>query len=367
MAVSQKAILTSPRKFQGLRALLCTAALALTACAGGGSDASSSTGTTSPLPGTMYYIFAGELNKLELGSGKKTKLINQGAFDDVAFDVSVDGKELIYIKDAPSSDGGDYYDQEYFNLVDAGNFNQVNSRFKKVGSTDKRTIDTKLSGEKTKIAALWSYYDRTISKYTTGVYIWERTGKEINFFTKDNSGNAVRQMAWLPDGNLLMTTNLGIVKTTDTTLKNFELLFKPNLPSWGSVAVSPDGTRLALKSGRHIYTMNIDGSNLMQVTDSDDDGQEYSPTWSPDGKYLAFTADKFVYSTGVFVDSAGTIYQMLVAPADNKTYKISKQASEYVGNGGLTGTENITGSNGVILIKSTGKSSVFAEQGFVWR
>ena len=55
-------------------------------------------------------------------------------------------------------------------------------------------------------------------------------------------------------------------------------------PSW-----SPDGKRIAFQSNRdgpyHIYVMDSDGSNVRQLTSGDADDRH--PAWSPDGKILA--------------------------------------------------------------------------------
>jgi Tol biopolymer transport system component len=59
-------------------------------------------------------------------------------------------------------------------------------------------------------------------------------------------------------------------------------------------ALSPDGTRVAFASNRSgafdVYTMRVDGTNLVRVTDhpADDTG----PTWSPDGTRLAFSSTR---------------------------------------------------------------------------
>lgn len=59
-------------------------------------------------------------------------------------------------------------------------------------------------------------------------------------------------------------------------------------PSW-----SPDGTGIAFVSSRdgdsEIYTMNIDGTNLRQLTDNHH--RDGSPAWSPDGTLIAFDSD----------------------------------------------------------------------------
>ena len=58
-------------------------------------------------------------------------------------------------------------------------------------------------------------------------------------------------------------------------------------PGWDSLPTwSPDGTRIAFKSGRDsdsgrsdIYVMDADGGNVQQLTD--DPGWDEYPAWSP--------------------------------------------------------------------------------------
>jgi TolB protein len=57
-------------------------------------------------------------------------------------------------------------------------------------------------------------------------------------------------------------------------------------PSW-----SPDGERIAFASDRDngnfdIYIMNADGSGLTRLTD--DPADDFNPSWSPDGEKIAF-------------------------------------------------------------------------------
>jgi Tol biopolymer transport system component len=60
-------------------------------------------------------------------------------------------------------------------------------------------------------------------------------------------------------------------------------------PDW-----SPDGTKIVFRGGRgnegEIYTMNADGTGLTQLTSNS--FKDYSPTWSPDGSTIAFASNR---------------------------------------------------------------------------
>ena len=56
-------------------------------------------------------------------------------------------------------------------------------------------------------------------------------------------------------------------------------------PTW-----SPDGRQIAFNRGSHIYVMDADGENVRQLT-KHNDKKDLHPDWSPDGKLIAF--DRF--------------------------------------------------------------------------
>ncbi len=65
----------------------------------------------------------------------------------------------------------------------------------------------------------------------------------------------------------------------------------PAFPSW-----SPDGTRFVFSYGvdrntRHIYTINIDGTDPVQLTNHLNI-RDFSPQWSPDGTQIAFYSNR---------------------------------------------------------------------------
>jgi len=51
--------------------------------------------------------------------------------------------------------------------------------------------------------------------------------------------------------------------------------------------ISPDGETLVFVLGHHLWTVNLDGSNLRQLTAMSDSFERY-PTWSADGKYIVY-------------------------------------------------------------------------------
>lgn len=90
----------------------------------------------------------------------------------------------------------------------------------------------------------------------------------------------------------------------------------------GPPRVSPDGHRIAWMSIRDgdtwdVYTMALDGSDVHRVTDHlADDGY---PSWSPDGRYLAFDSNRYG-SFDLFVVEAtgGTPHRVTDHPASEQ-------------------------------------------------
>ena len=114
----------------------------------------------------------------------------------------------------------------------------------------------------------------------------------LPFFVMNADGSARREVvpgdqpAWSPDGEWIAyysdwPTELGpeglyVIRPDGSGKRRLASGYGP---SW-----SPDGSRIAFVSGRAIFTIARDGTNLRQLTNEGSD----SPAWSPDGRLIAF-------------------------------------------------------------------------------
>jgi Tol biopolymer transport system component len=79
--------------------------------------------------------------------------------------------------------------------------------------------------------------------------------------------------------------------------------------------LSPDGTRLAFSALDQLHVMDWPGGKPVRLTSSA--GGEFSPTWSPDGKYLAYVS---------WSDSGGDIWRV-AADGRSRPEKLSSQSA----------------------------------------
>ena len=113
------------------------------------------------------------------------------------------------------------------------------------------------------------------------------------------------QIISLPDGKVEKTISLTINETepgTDASPGDSILEAMRAISEQSSFSWSPDGTQLAFtaaldKPDADVYVYDLNAAEVTRV--SEDDGQDFNPTWSPDGKsILFFEADSFGTGAG---------------------------------------------------------------------
>ncbi len=101
--------------------------------------------------------------------------------------------------------------------------------------------------------------------------------------------------AWSPDGKQIAFTsdrfgaeNLFIMNIDGTDLTQVTK-FTCEAANW-----SPDGKRIAFQSDMdgnlQLYSMDTDGANLIRLTENS--AKDYAPVWSPDGNKILFGTDR---------------------------------------------------------------------------
>lgn len=134
------------------------------------------------------------------------------------------------------------------------------------------------------------------------IFIMDADGKNVTQLTNNDSfeesptfsNNSkkllfTRELKETKDGTTVTNGEIFIIDLR--TKKETRLTNKEGYDSGG--VFSPDGKKIAFygydktRKFYDIYLMNPDGSNLENLTN--DELEDYSPSWSPDGNWLAFT------------------------------------------------------------------------------
>lgn len=221
--------------------------------------------------GTLYYASFKGFMKLDLRSGQQQQLIDIASMShQERFDVSRDGSEIVAYEESLSSD------QVAFTIYNSGG--QVAASFQV-----RQYVNgiPRISPDKSKIAVIWQPASTYPRKFMA---VFTRSGQQVAGF------EGVSDYAWLPDGRVVMTAPGGFYLSNPqltSASRIADVSRFPDVP--GQLDVSPDGASVLFTSNYHVWIMNLDGSGMRQLTNSD--VKEWYPAWSADGKKIFFTLD----------------------------------------------------------------------------
>ncbi len=255
------------------------------------------------LTGTIYYDWASDgILNIRLPSGQGGAFLEYNTKLN-SFDVSRDGKYRLIAMD--ESTLGKY--DIRFSLSDL-----------KTGKTEEEFIYNSPAGNRYCNGYLSP--DNSLILITSndkkdGITVVKRNGEFVTRLEGINgeSFDFNETRLWLPNNELLLTLGKYIIRLAPPYTSG-KLVKEMNYADWGDLAVNHAGTQLAFRIDQHLYTMDMNGQNVTQVTTSN--FTEAKPVFSPDGKYLL--VGSHYRPSGAF----GYTWRLKIIPNDGKSYNV---------------------------------------------
>ncbi|TZF86164.1 hypothetical protein FW774_03700 (plasmid) [Pedobacter sp. BS3] len=253
--------------------------------------------------GNVYFTWADEGTlKINLQSGAKSLVLPNDTKQN-GFDVSKDQKRILVQEDVPGQ-----YDTQRFKILDLNNGTVISSM--DFTSTETYT-NPRLSPNGTLILCSpllpgsVTILNIVTQKFTT---------------IKDIQGKSLTNACWMPDETILLSTANALYRS-NKTFDQVSLIKNMDFSSWGSVAVRNDGKKIAFAGDKHIWMMDANADNLMQITDSN--SEEGAVCFSPDGSFMIVGTYNFASGGGPWAK----YYTMFIVPADGKKYQMDSSDS----------------------------------------
>lgn len=261
------------------------------------------------LTGKMLYTFAGDFFVTDLFNATKAKPGNRTT-DDLS--ASRDGTELIFSDRFAAGTGVGRAKVSIINPAGV----EISSFF---------TVDgfggaLKFSPDKTRFAANWSSTDIG-DPVASIITLFTRTGTRLNRY-KDFSG-----YDWATD-NLLYLSSFNELYRVDPTTSAQPTLITRTANSLRDIQISPDGTKVAFIMKSSAWIMNVDGTALRKLTESNVLLGEVA--WSPNGKVIAVSERDSPYKTWA-VPADGTRVPLNSIVVNTTAFKISEGPNNFVG------------------------------------
>jgi len=291
--------------------LICLAILcSLAACSKSNTDTGNGGGARLG-SGSIYYDWSEGAGlaityKLDLNTGVRSKALAYNA-DRHAWDISRDGNTMIQSVADP-----DDYDGEIYRFIKMSN-GQTIAEFKKKGTELSSFTEPLFSPDMTKIAVPPTF-DR-------GLLILDMNGKLLNEIVTIGGRKIKGHISWMPDNSIICTVDNTVYRLNNTYTYG-DVVARLPFSDWNHVTASNDGSHIAFAGGKHIWLMNADGSNMVQVTTSNK--EEGYPVFSPDGKYLLIGTE--YYGEG----NALQHWELTIIPADGQQYNVEDGADKRV-------------------------------------
>lgn len=258
------------------------------------------------LAGHIIYEYTSDVKIIDLSKFTEDIFFTFNAYSTNSWELSKDGK-LRLISERVSGT----LRETKFRLVNVAD-----------GTIIKEFIYVPLVGTNQKYAGKLSYDDSLIllnPDFDNGLVIMDTNGEVKHRLDgiNDEALTLGDYAYWLPGNSILIAFKDKYLLRSDPPYTTLSLVKEMNYEQWGSLSVSMDGQKISLRIGNHMYLMNVDGSNLTQVTESS--GTENLAEFSPDDRHLLIGAN-YVHAP----NSGLTNWRLKIIPADGKLYNMDE-------------------------------------------
>lgn len=257
------------------------------------------------LTGSILHQYTTEVKKIDASTSNESTLFSYKAGSTAGWDISHDGSlRLMSLREAG------VYDRNRFKIIRVSD-EVVLKEFDYIPRFGNYTNNRgELSFDNSLILVNPDHDNGIVIIDTDGTVKYRLDNINDKQLTRDDKA------VWLPDNSILICFDGRFLLRGKAPFTNLTLVKEMNYENWGNLRVSNDGKKVSMVINDHIYIMDIDGSNLIQVTESD--GSEVFGEFSPDNKYLLVGADYFHAPV-----SSNSHWFLKIVPADGKKYNLN--------------------------------------------